>query len=528
VEIKSAVPRSELPALDSARSDSNVQEQYSPLPADKMSEVDRMEFLTPSTPGSLLHSKTLQGTPQAHWMTLVECQQPTGEDNTSFSNKLSSAKEFFHPSDLYSSPVSQSSSSSIQGSTPSWLIKFRQWLPTFLAGVSTRLNEGEWYPLSSLKGDFRATCGLELDHLALGYEKLSDFIRSLPEVCRMKIVPVGRGPATHMVLLPALTRPTPVSQSQGRTSGSLMTSRSLVDGSRSYAAVACQGASHINSFSLPYATTSLPHIDPPGVVNNEGAERGESTSASAQQHPAGLECYKGLSLVDATRSYAAVACRGTSSLMGAALSSTSLPSNKLPTLTTGVATQVLSHPELMNDAPKCPGSSSSAADLASLIACKSSTVQVGTKLPDAPHASGINSATVSQEEWTFLAELLALLHKNEIGQDSEDVPKTTTSDPSVQNSSQRPAMIGIQVPQGSCSQRTEVRTSARLPVTPEQEPKTPDHQLPAPLKPFAAFSHSFPSFLPDTPYSIWGPNVQDNRAKEVYNHQVSIFPITLS
>jgi hypothetical protein len=155
----------------------------------------------------------------------VECQQPTGEDNTSFSNKLSSAKEFFHPSDLYSSPVSQSSSSSIQGSTPSWLIKFRQWLPTFLAGVSTRLNEGEWYPLSSLKGDFRATCGLELDHLALGYEKLSDFIRSLPEVCRMKIVPVGRGPATHMVLLPALTRPTPVSQSQGRTSGSFMTSR---------------------------------------------------------------------------------------------------------------------------------------------------------------------------------------------------------------------------------------------------------------------------------------------------------------
>ncbi|CAM6010871.1 unnamed protein product [Sphagnum balticum] len=141
VEIKSAVPRSELPALDSARSDSNIQEQYSPLPADKMSE----------------------------------------------------------------------------GSTPSWLIKFRQWLPTFLAGVSTRLNEGEWYPLSSLKGDFRATCGLELDHLALGYEKLSDFIRSLPEVCRMKIVPVGRGPATHMVLLPALTRPTPVSQSQGRT-----------------------------------------------------------------------------------------------------------------------------------------------------------------------------------------------------------------------------------------------------------------------------------------------------------------------
>ena len=46
---------------------------------------------------------------------------------------------------------------------------------------------------------------MELDHLALGYPKLSDFVRSLGGICRMKIVPVGRGPATHMVLLPPLT-----------------------------------------------------------------------------------------------------------------------------------------------------------------------------------------------------------------------------------------------------------------------------------------------------------------------------------
>ncbi|XP_031484610.2 uncharacterized protein LOC116253805 [Nymphaea colorata] len=82
-----------------------------------------------------------------------------------------------------------------------WVRKFVKWLPDFLGEVYKRLKDGECYPLSSLKGDFRATCGMELDHASLGYQKLSDFVRSLTGICRMKIVPVGRGPATHMVLL---------------------------------------------------------------------------------------------------------------------------------------------------------------------------------------------------------------------------------------------------------------------------------------------------------------------------------------
>ncbi|XXG54571.1 hypothetical protein AAC387_Pa03g2416 [Persea americana] len=87
--------------------------------------------------------------------------------------------------------------------TPLWLETFKRWLPSFLIDVSKRLGEGECYPLSSLKGDFRATCGLELDHTSLGYLKLSDFMRSFSGICRMKIVPVGNGPATHMILLPS-------------------------------------------------------------------------------------------------------------------------------------------------------------------------------------------------------------------------------------------------------------------------------------------------------------------------------------
>ncbi|WVZ90891.1 hypothetical protein U9M48_037146 [Paspalum notatum var. saurae] len=89
---------------------------------------------------------------------------------------------------------------------PSWFFIFRRWLPGFLEDATARLG-GERYPLSSLKGDFRATCRMELDHTALGYPKLSDFMRSLPGICRMCVVPVGSGPATHMVLLPPLSRP---------------------------------------------------------------------------------------------------------------------------------------------------------------------------------------------------------------------------------------------------------------------------------------------------------------------------------
>jgi hypothetical protein len=88
---------------------------------------------------------------------------------------------------------------------PSWFFIFRKWLPGFLRDETERL--GERYPLSSLKGDFRATCRMELDHASIGYPKLSDFICSLPGICRMCVVPVGSGPATHMVLLPPFSRP---------------------------------------------------------------------------------------------------------------------------------------------------------------------------------------------------------------------------------------------------------------------------------------------------------------------------------
>jgi hypothetical protein len=88
---------------------------------------------------------------------------------------------------------------------PSWFFIFRKWLPGFLVEAAERY--GERYPLCSVKTDFRSICRMELDHAALGYPKLSDFMRSLPGICRMRVAPVGKGPATHMVLLPPVSRP---------------------------------------------------------------------------------------------------------------------------------------------------------------------------------------------------------------------------------------------------------------------------------------------------------------------------------
>jgi hypothetical protein len=88
---------------------------------------------------------------------------------------------------------------------PSWFFIFRKWLPGFLVEAAERY--GERYPLSSVKSDFRSICRMELDHAALGYPKLSDFIRSLPGICRIRVVPAGKGAATHMVLLPPIARP---------------------------------------------------------------------------------------------------------------------------------------------------------------------------------------------------------------------------------------------------------------------------------------------------------------------------------
>lgn len=92
-------------------------------------------------------------------------------------------------------------------SIPAWLRIFKKWLPVFLQDLSRKGSE-EYYALSSLKGDFRAKFGMELDHASLGFLKLSEFMRSFPELCRLQVVPLGSsGNSNHMVIVPNFPAP---------------------------------------------------------------------------------------------------------------------------------------------------------------------------------------------------------------------------------------------------------------------------------------------------------------------------------
>ncbi|KAF5479184.1 hypothetical protein F2P56_000031 [Juglans regia] len=125
-------------------------------------------------------------------------------EQTSWVDRLRNGQHTICPNELQEHNVSPTS---VDQSMPAWLRIFKKWLPRHLQDQTTRLKEGD-YALSSLKGDFRATFGLELDHASLGYSKLSDFMKSLPGLCRVKVVPIGKcGPATHLVLLPNLPMP---------------------------------------------------------------------------------------------------------------------------------------------------------------------------------------------------------------------------------------------------------------------------------------------------------------------------------
>lgn len=93
---------------------------------------------------------------------------------------------------------------------PVWLTTFKKWLPQFLKEMPKNSREGEFYSLSSLKADFKAIFGLELDHASLGHSKLSDFLKSLPGLCSLKVVHTGGQVPNHMILLPNESRPPPL------------------------------------------------------------------------------------------------------------------------------------------------------------------------------------------------------------------------------------------------------------------------------------------------------------------------------
>lgn len=91
---------------------------------------------------------------------------------------------------------------SVTQKSPPWVRAFRKWLPGFLKEATENMN-GAKYPLSSLKADFKAAFGRELDHASLGYLKLSEFIQKFSDLCRVEFMQRGgTGACNHMVLFP--------------------------------------------------------------------------------------------------------------------------------------------------------------------------------------------------------------------------------------------------------------------------------------------------------------------------------------
>ncbi|KAH0465906.1 hypothetical protein IEQ34_006009 [Dendrobium chrysotoxum] len=154
---------------------------------------------------------TMKRAVEAHFITLsgkiIEIKSALPKCQMETSSSLSDQELFKEDPDEANGRMASCGDSNDQhvikiGELPPWLVRFKKWFPVYLNKTCRRLGEGEWYPLSSLKGDFRATCGMELDHESIGFLKLSDFLRSLPGICKIHVISTGNGSPTHMVLRP--------------------------------------------------------------------------------------------------------------------------------------------------------------------------------------------------------------------------------------------------------------------------------------------------------------------------------------
>ncbi|GAB2287926.1 hypothetical protein Dimus_022278 [Dionaea muscipula] len=132
-----------------------------------------------------------------------------GNEQMSWADRVVKGQQKSSPNKLEAqAPLPSSSDNKL----PPWFTIFMNWLPRFLRRVTKNAKEGEYYALSSLKADFKAIHGLELDHASLGYSKLSDFIKSFPGLCHTKVIQSGgRGSPNHMVLMPRIPHQLPIS-----------------------------------------------------------------------------------------------------------------------------------------------------------------------------------------------------------------------------------------------------------------------------------------------------------------------------
>ncbi|KAH9614067.1 hypothetical protein KSS87_002764, partial [Heliosperma pusillum] len=150
-----------------------------------------------------------QKTSQLYCQELGQTDMSTG-DNKPEQNSWASRIVQDKSDVLVNGAEAQKSPSAVQD-IPKWFAVLKKWLPSFLKKMSRNTRQGEFYSLSSLKTDFKALFGLNLDHASLGYPKLSDFIKAYPGLCASKYINTGGTVANHMILLPPkVSRPRPL------------------------------------------------------------------------------------------------------------------------------------------------------------------------------------------------------------------------------------------------------------------------------------------------------------------------------
>ncbi|KAK0585035.1 hypothetical protein LWI29_022516 [Acer saccharum] len=262
VEIKSCVPRNNLLAGD---------QKKSALPRES-------EQNEPSEPKAAKPGKKIAQEMQSVKTTTVEAKT----EKMSWADRLLNGQPKTCPNESQTHHISQK--------MPKWLKTLKKWLPRFLEDVYKHpISEGG-YALSSLKADFRAAFGLEMDHNSLGYTKLSDFMKTFPDLCRVKAgtICTKYGSPNHMVLvLPNLPNSTSRTLQSLQIGSPSLPAESIDDSGDgdgdSNASKCSQDLLSVSNGYSGFATSSTEENPSPEVLEDDSTQKNASTIMNSDE-----------------------------------------------------------------------------------------------------------------------------------------------------------------------------------------------------------------------------------------------------
>ncbi|KAK2655015.1 hypothetical protein Ddye_008067 [Dipteronia dyeriana] len=153
--------------------------------------------------------------------------------------------------------------------------------------IKPPISEGG-YALSSLKADFRVAFGLEMDHNSLGYTKLSDFMKTFPELCRVKVGTLcnKNGSPNHMVLvLPSLPNSTSRMLQPLQIDSPSLPAESIDDSGDgdSNASKCSQDLLSVSNGYSGFATSSTEENPSPKVLEDDSTQKNASTIVNSDE-----------------------------------------------------------------------------------------------------------------------------------------------------------------------------------------------------------------------------------------------------